>query len=106
MTGKRRQVRQTIERMIFKCRLNEYRPACDRKAWSRGKYCCAHHAGLIRTQVQAGSAIAAFAGESSINALIVNGFALKAVLHYCRVSGWGSSLDEYVSEEIALRDGK
>lgn len=106
MTGKRREVRQTIERMIFKRVLNEYRPGCDRKAWREGRYCCAHHEGINRTWRQVNGAIEAFTGgNNSINALIANGFSLEAILHWCYASGENDMMG-YVREQVALRDGK
>lgn len=104
MTGKRWQVRRTIECMILKSQPNSWRSTCDRTVWSRGGSCCAHHAGLLRRNTYAWNAIRAFTGGcSSVQSLIDHGFSEKAILHYCRTAWLRDSLDDYVREEVAKR---
>lgn len=91
MTGRRWQVRATIERMIMRDRPNKWRPGCDRRAWSRGLPCCAHHRGLRITAAAALGAVVAFTGGSSIADLIESGFSVKSIQHWARNVGFGDT---------------
>lgn len=107
MTGRRWQVRATIERIIMRQRLNQWRPGCDRRAWSQGMPCCAHHRGLNLTADAAHGAVVAFTGGSSIAALIQHGFTVKAVKHWAHVVGLGdASMMQHIEAKCAERRKK
>lgn len=107
MTGRRWQVRATIERMIMRDRLNKWRPGCDRRAWSRGLPCCAHHRGLNITAAAAHGAVVAFTGGSSIADLIEHGFSVKSIQHWARNAGQGDAgMMQHIEAECAQRGKK